>query len=198
MSHFSEFLKEALGEHSTQTHVAMLCKIVSFDPQKMKASVQPMQKGLPMIEHVPVALQKAGPFFIRVPFERDDIVVVVFADTIIDRQVNTGADAKEEGDRKHDLSDAIVVGGISPFNSPLPAEAGLVIAKKDLSAKIVIQPNGNIIVETNSNVNIDADGNVNIDCDVANISCGSGSITATDGFSITRHTDTVSESVVWE
>ena len=152
MSELHDFLKEEMDEQSEKTHVAMLCRIVSFDSQQMKASIQPMQKGLPMIENVPVALQKAGPFFIRVPFEKGDVVVVVFADKGIDTQINTGADAEEVGARKHDISDAIVVGGITPFNSPLPAEAGLVIAKKDLSAKVVIQEDNKIVVETNANI----------------------------------------------
>ena len=199
MSELHDFLKEEMDEQSERTHVAMLCRIVSFDSQQMRASIQPMQKGLPLIENVPVALQKAGPFFIRVPFEKGDVVVVVFADKGIDTQINTGADAEEMGERKHDLSDAMVVGGITPFNSPLPTEGGLVIAKKDLSAKVVIQENNNIIIETDGNVNIDADGQVNIDCDAANISCDSGSIEAsTDNFDVKRNTDAVTESVVWE
>ena len=154
MSEFSEMMNEILGEELTNTHVAMLCRIISFDSQQMKANIQPMQKGLPVIENVPVALQKAGPFFIRVPFEKGDIVVVVFADKGIDAQINTGEDAEETGERKHDLGDAIVVGGITPFNSPLPVEDGMVIAKNDLSAKIVIQDNNNIVIETSGVVNI--------------------------------------------
>ena len=154
MSEFSEMMNEILGEELTNTHVAMLCRIISFDSQQMKASIQPMQKGLPIIDNVPVALQKAGPFFIRVPFEKGDIVVAVFADKGIDAQINTGEDAEETGERKHDLGDAIVVGGITPFNSPLPVEDGLVIAKNDLSAKIVIQGNNNIVIQTSGVVNI--------------------------------------------
>ena len=204
MSELHDFLKEEMDEQSEKTHVAMLCRIISFDSQQMKANIQPMQKGLPLIENVPVALQKAGPFFIRVPFEKGDIVVVVFADKGIDTQINTGADAEEVGVRKHDISDAIVVGGIAPFNNPLPAEDGLVIAKNDLSAKIKIDEGKKIEIYTEGDLAIEAQS-VSIDCDDYTVDCGNytincetGSITAGGEFDITKNTDTAPESVVWE
>jgi len=197
MSEFSKLVEEYLDEQSLNTHVAMLCRVVSFDPQQMKASVQPMQKGLPLIENVPAAIQKAGPFFIRVPYVKGDIVIVVFSDVGIDDQINTGAEAHGKGQRKHCLDDAIIVGGISPFNVSLPAEDGLIIAKKDLSAKVVIKENNDIVIETSGNLGINADS-LALNADSFSLSTTSGSITATEGFDITKNTDTVPESAVFE
>lgn len=151
---FVEGLKKQIAE---SINCSLIARIIKFDPVKMVADIQP--EGLPMIVNVPVALQKAGPFFIRVPYEPGDMVVVVFSDVALDKSSKS----------RHRLDDAIVVGGIT--TGALPEEKGLVIAKKDMSIKIVIDESIELstidkdinLSTAQGNINISsASGNVNI------------------------------------
>ncbi len=149
-------LGKAMTEVEDSVHVAMLATIEKYDPEKMQATIKPIQKGIPIIQDVPVATLRGGPFFIRVPYQRGDTVVVVFTDRGIDDQIGTGSETQNTGTRKHALDDAIIVGGITPWNDPLPAghPNDVVIAKDDLSSKVVVQANNEIIIQTNANITL--------------------------------------------
>lgn len=158
----------------------MLGKIEKFDAETMKAEVSPMVKyknkdgsmeNRPLLIEVPVSFLKAGPFVIRPPYKPGDIVLVVFADEDIDNVLLSGDISEPNSTRVHSLDDAIVVGGIMPFNTILPGEHSedLIIAKDDFTTKIVIKDDGDIEMKGNNikldaanDVNIKAAGNVNI------------------------------------
>ena len=191
MSDVMRFVKGLKKQIASNTHVAMLATIVKFDPQSMKADIQPVQKGLPMIVDVPVALQKAGPFFIRVPYEPGDTVVVVFSDFALD-----GSSSAE-----HRIDDAIIVGGIA--GSGLTGEHGkdLLIMHKQGKAKIVISETGDIEMIANGNFSIKTDGAFVIDADAVAITAETLGATIDKGAGITRFPDDDDndpEDVVWE
>ena len=136
----------------------MLGKIEKFDAVTMKAEVSPMVKyknkdgsieNRPLLIEVPVSFIKAGPFVIRPPYKKGDIVLVVFADEDIDNVLLSGGGSEPNSKRKHSLDDAIVVDGIMPFTQTLPNEhiEDLVIAKDDFATKIVVKEDGEIIIQ---------------------------------------------------
>lgn len=159
-----------------------LGKIETFDPTAMKANVIPLVKSKdgnkPMLIEVPVSFIKAGPFVIRPPYKKGDIVLVVFADEDIDNVLLSGNISEPNSTRKHSLDDAIVVGGIMPFTQTLPDEhiEDLAIAKDDFSTKIVIKKDGdievkggNIKIDASENIDIEAAGNINIKGQLINL-----------------------------
>lgn len=139
----------------------MIARIEKFDASKMKADVLPLikthdNKEMSLLINVPVSLIRAGGFIIRPPYKRGDIVVVVFADRSIDNVLISGDVSSASDSRVHSLDDAIVVGSILPFTQTLPSEhsTDLVIAKEDLSSKIVLKDNGAIEIKSSKSITI--------------------------------------------
>jgi hypothetical protein len=157
---------------SARTHVALLAKVERFDPQLMKADIQPLQKGLPIILEVPVALHKAGPFFLRIPYCKGDVVVAIFADHALDGMIQSGKAGMPIDGRQHALDDAIIVGGITPWNSPLPAEHShdLLIAKNDLSLKIALSEEGLLLETDDQDIRLQTkSGNIHLSSVAGNV-----------------------------
>lgn len=193
MSEFIKFIDNMIEERISDLHTCMLGRIENFDPVKMKATVKPLLKrkfkgkqaeDLPLITEVPVSLLKAGPFYIRPPYQKGDIVLLVFSERALDNVIANGVGQDPESNRKHSLDDAIIISGIMPFNQSLPSEHGddLLIGKTDGSVKVVIKNNNDITVETKGNASIHADGSL--------------SITSGDDMTITKKLNTAPESVI--
>lgn len=148
-----DFFNKLSGNLVNGINSCMLGRIETFDASKMKANVIPLVKNKdgdkPMLIEVPVSFIKAGPFLIRPPYKKGDIVLVVFADEDIDNVLLSGNISEPNSTRKHSLDDAIIVGGIMPFTQTLPDEhiEDLVIAKDDFTTKIVVKEDGEIIIQ---------------------------------------------------
>lgn len=165
MSVGTSFFRDLMETRIAQIHTSAICRIVKFDSETMRATVQPLRKvmlangesvEMPIIEHVPVSCPRAGGFVIRPPYREGDVVLVVFVERAIDTIMQTGDVAEPTYRRKHDITDAIVVSALSPAPVPLPGDHGddLVIAKDDFSARIVMKTNGDIEIATSGSVNI--------------------------------------------
>lgn len=135
-------------------NTCMLGQIERFDPVEMSADVVLLPDG-DLIVDVPVGMQQTSDFFIRMPYQEGDIVLVVFAQRDIDG-IMRGGDATPS-QRMLSLDDAIIVCGINLFtDDPLPAaNAGdLVIGKRNGNAKIVLKQTNDDIAVTCSNFTI--------------------------------------------
>lgn len=172
MSEIVKFISDMIEQRLTNLHTCMLGRIERFDHQNMTANVQPLAKrkfvgkepqAMPLLINVPVSFLKAGAFFIRPPYKKGDLVLVVFTEQSLDGVSSC----------RHSLDDGVVVGGIS--TAPLPDEHGgdFVIAKDDFKVKIIIDMDDNISLETetgdlnfttkNGDINIGSiNGDVNI------------------------------------
>lgn len=148
-----EFMSGLTNGITAGINNCILGKIERFDGQSMKADIIPMVRssdgGASMLIEVPVSFIKAGPFLIRPPYKKGDVVVVMFADNDIENVLLSGEISDPNSNRKHSLDDAIAIGSIMPFTKTLPDEhlSDLVIAKDDFSSKIVIKESGDIIIE---------------------------------------------------
>lgn len=152
-SEFREFVNEMAGEQVEGVHTSAIARIETFDPETMKADVTLVQSGEEVFE-VPVSFISAGEFFIRPPYKKGELVMVVFAESSIDEVITTGEQRKARAKDKHNISDAMVIQGVKPFNAKLPFQHSddLVIAKRDYSSKIVLKKNGEVVIESNSNI----------------------------------------------
>ncbi len=165
MSDGISFLEGLIEERLAHLHTAMPARVESFDPVKMRATVQPLFrrkfKGqgairMPLLLDVPVAFIRAGGFVIRPPFRKGDIVLVVFSERAIDNVIYAGEEADPGINRKHALDDAIVVGGLLPsvakqedgtaveLGLPDTNAADLVLGKEDFTSVLVMNSSGDI------------------------------------------------------
>jgi hypothetical protein len=113
------------GQQAENISVAMPCKVISFDPSKLTASVQPLLKltaAQPApIQSVPVIGQKVRfemdignglqefDTIMRPALEPGDTVYVVCADAEI-KNTLTGQVAAPDSGRRHSRNDAVIVG----------------------------------------------------------------------------------------
>lgn len=139
----------------------MLCKIDSFDAVRMKANIIPLLRDkngedLQLLIEVPVMMLKAGPFIIRPPYNKGDIVIVVFADGDIENVLLSGDVSNRNSKREHSLDDAMILGGVMPFIEDMPSSNtnDLVIGKRDLSSSIILKEDGDIEIKASGDVNI--------------------------------------------
>lgn len=149
-----EFFNQMRKSLRAETNTCLIGRVENFDPVKMKADVQPLvldEKGeqLPMLVDVPVQLFRAGGFIIRPPYTKGDLVYVACAQHDIDDVIMTGRVSNQANTRQHDLTDAVVIGGLHPFSEDLPAahSEDMLIATESMSAKIVITKDGSINLE---------------------------------------------------
>ncbi len=100
-----DFFNKLSGNLVNGINSCMLGRIETFDASKMKANVVPLVKNKdgnkPMLIEVPVSFIKAGPFLIRPPYKKGDIVLVVFADEDIDNVLLSGNISEPNSTRKH-------------------------------------------------------------------------------------------------
>jgi hypothetical protein len=158
----SQFFDRMLSNFRSSIHTCLIGRIERFDPVKMQADVQPLfydeqnHAPMPLLLSVPVAPQKAGGFFIRMPYKKGDLVVVVCAQQDIDEITLKGEMKQHNSGRKHDLSDAIVVCGFHPFSLKLPEEhkEDLLFATEDMKAKFVITKDRQILIHAENGVQI--------------------------------------------
>jgi Phage protein Gp138 N-terminal domain len=141
---FNKFQNNMVGSLNT----CLMGQIVRFDPERMAADVSLLPDG-DLIIDVPVAIQQTKDFYIRVPHQVGDTVLVVFCQRDIDGIMH--GDSATPSQRMLSLDDAIVIGGINLYkDGMLPsANAGdLVIGKKNGGSKIVLNQNNNNIEVT--------------------------------------------------
>ena len=139
MSDSVDFVRGLKKQISENLRVSSLATIVSFDPVAMKANVQPLEPGLPLISDCPVAFPHSSDYFVRVPLKPGDQVMVVFNDYALDGSSKA----------RHRIDDAVVIAGINLSGAPADHSEDLVIAKKDMTVKIVINDQG-VTVESQS------------------------------------------------
>lgn len=175
MSEAIKFFDGLVGEMTHNIHTCMLGKINKFDHKKMEAEVILLHKRrlsngeskeYPIIYKVPVAFFYANDFFIRPPYKKGDLVVVVFADSEIDKILMSGEKESSNSERRHALTDAIVIGGWNKPTDELPISDAnsndMVISNKDTSFSIVIQKDGAIEFKSNKSIDIKSDEGVTI------------------------------------
>lgn len=132
----AELLRGAIDRRLSGLRTAMPGQVVSFDGATGKAKVQPIiddiapdgqiESGervvekLPIINDVPVLMFGAGGggHKIRFALRPGDIVLLIVCSSSIDKWLSAGKGGDPLDDRHHDLSDAVAIPGLLPFNDP--------------------------------------------------------------------------------
>jgi hypothetical protein len=187
--------RTAIENELTNARVATPGIIISFDPVRQTASVQPaitenVQVGdgpasavsLPILTDVPVQFPRAGGYSLTFPVKPGDECLLVFCDMCIDGWWQSGGVQDQMEKRRHDLSDAMAILGITsvPQAVALYSEESVMLRNEDKTAFVEIQDNEDINVTTAADVNITAAMNINISAaaDVSIVAGGNMNLTA--------------------
>ena len=113
-------------------HTALPGIIQSYDPEKKKADIRPALKRkfiddrpdeeLNLITDVPIAFLQTNNFIFSIPLQKGDEVLLIFSERSLDKWLKSGATISPDDPRKFDLSDAIAIPILKPFETGKQAD----------------------------------------------------------------------------
>lgn len=155
------------------TNTLLVGKIINYYPESQRADVLPLQELRVRDEWVkpsqildcPVLFQNTGDFYVRNPYKPEDIVLLGFNKYSIDNALIDGEIRQPEHERTFELSDCIVLGGLSLINQEYIDKENVsdfMLDCKNVKTKIRITPNGDIFIDDSANITISNKGNIKI------------------------------------
>lgn len=178
--------RAAAFNNAAQLRVAIPGIVESFDAAKQTVSVQPaitenIQAGeeaakatpLPVLTDIPICFPRAGGYSLTLPIKKGDECLLVFADMCIDGWWQSGGVQDQMETRRHDLSDAFAIIGVtsqsrkindySPGNMQIRTDDGSIIIELDNEkGDVNVQCKGNFSVKATGDVKIEGANGVNI------------------------------------
>lgn len=160
----------------SEVHTCLPAKIVKYDYETQKATVQPLikkvylddeEESLPLIVNVPVIWPRTQKTSLTFPIEVDDYVMLLFSERSLELFLEMGKEQKPGDTRMFDLTDAIAIPGLYPFSAKgLATNNDDVLLVYDKSS-VRIKRNGDfeIIGEKDSLFTLKGDSTVEIDGD---------------------------------
>ena len=133
---FQDVLRLAIDSRIAGIHTALPAKILDYDHETQKARVQPLIKkayldgkveSLPVVDHVPVIWPRTtgvdgATVSFTFPVRQDDLCLLLFAERALENWLTAGGEQEPGDPRKHDLTDAVALMGLSPFTLESKAE----------------------------------------------------------------------------
>lgn len=126
----SEVVQSIAQASVDRVNVALPARVIVFDPATLQVKAQPVVqlldrdgnlRAMPVIGGVPVHYPGGAGFTIVYPIAPGDIVTLLFCSQSIEDWLASGTDAVPPGSsRRHSLSDAIAIPGLTPFTVPNP------------------------------------------------------------------------------
>lgn len=144
-------------------HTCLPGRIESYDYTVQKASIQPLLNKvfsngdivqMPILNNVPVMFPRAGGASLTFPVVKGDTVLLVFSERSLDNWKGTGGIVSPEDPRKFDLSDAVAIVGLYPFNENSPATNNEDVLLTYKNSSITIKVTGDVVVNTSNKVAI--------------------------------------------
>ena len=178
--------RAAAFNNAAQLRVAIPGIVESFNVEKQTVSVQPavtenIQVGseatkavkLPILTDIPICFPRAGGYCITLPISKGDECLLVFADMCIDGWWQSGGVQDQMETRRHDLSDAFAIIGVtsqprkvndySSENMQIRTDDGGIIIELDKkSSGVNVQCSGDFKVQAAGDVKIEGANGVNI------------------------------------
>lgn len=172
----SKLMKKLIDQELKELHVALPAKIEKYDPETMIAEITLLSKKIlndeevtiPKIIEVPVGHLNAGPFVIRPPYQKGDVVQVLFNERALDKLLITGDPEGVKYKRKHTFDDAVVIKGLkTEQESKLNSNYGqdLLFENQEANSRIVMMKDGSLLAETNGDTDIKTTANTTIQTD---------------------------------
>jgi hypothetical protein len=159
------------GENvAANLRVAIPGIVTKFDKATQTVSVQPAisenvrigqgeakPTNLPLLTDVPIAFPRAGGYCLTFPAKKGDECLLVFSDMCIDGWWQSGGIQNQMETRRHDLSDAIAILGITSVPQAVSGYSGdsVMLRNEEKSSFVEIDGEGNINI-TSPSVNITA------------------------------------------
>ena len=161
----SVLLRQLMEARLERVHTWLPAKIVSFDPERLRATVEPTIKKVvgpdgnetklpyPLILEVPVDVIKTENFIIRPPYAKDDPVTIGFYERSVEEILRDIEQRDPKFSRKHHLKDAIVVQGrmTDKEGKVRPAPAcwvdELIIHRRETGTVVRITKEGDIVIQ---------------------------------------------------
>lgn len=138
---WAQVMREAIDARLLEVNTSMPGLIVSFDPGTGLAVVQPSFKRkfnyekeavtLPQITNVPVVFPRGGGASIVFDLQKDDPVLLIFAQRSMDAWISSGGIVDPKDPRKHGISDAVAYPGLYDKTKPASADKIQIEFKKD-------------------------------------------------------------------
>jgi hypothetical protein len=163
---------------AAKLRVAMPGIIQSFNPANQTATVQPAvtenirlgqgeakPTNLPLLTDVPAVFPRAGGYCLTFPVKAGDECLLVFSDMCIDGWWQSGGVQDQVETRRHDLSDAQAILGITSVPKAVKgySDNSLMLRNDDKDSFFQILDGGKTINITGAeNINITGAGNVNV------------------------------------
>jgi len=192
---FASVLTDAIKAQIRALHTSTPGVVLSYDAAQKRAQVRPVLRArfsdgetrqAPTITGVPVAFPRGGGFQISWGLAEGDTGLLIFGERSIDDWLALGGDDVEPTSRRtYDLSDAVFLPGIEPFNG---AQSGagadqLVIESGDFSVRLD-ESAGEVVIAGpgGSELKIDAGGNATVNAaDNATVNAAAISISGSFG-----------------
>jgi hypothetical protein len=160
----SDIITNTIQANLNNLHTALPGIIIAFDPATNKARIQPalnkkflndsQGNPLPILENVPVMFPGGGSFNITFPINEGDYVLLIFIERSIDLWKSVGGQVTPNDPRKFNLSDAIAIPGLQPFNGDFSNNISGDFSITYAGSKIIIHANGDIEISTANKVAI--------------------------------------------
>lgn len=128
----SEVIRDAINARLGEVWTATVGRVQSYDAVKQTVDVLPVirrplqaadgqvgHEDLPVIPNVPVLHMRAGGFFVHLPVEKDDTVLLIFTSDSFQMWRESGSVVNPGDLRRHSLSNAIAIPGVFPATQPL-------------------------------------------------------------------------------
>lgn len=161
----SQVLSTAIESYIDDLTIALPCRVLSYDPAKQTAKLQPEIKksvlntkdeldseSLPALPNVPVAFPRAGDWFLSMPVAVGDKMYVIFSSRSISEWRKTGAESLPEDQRVHPLNGAVAIpGNLYPDSQALGnVHANDLVIGKDTGARIYVKDDEIHLYEENA------------------------------------------------
>lgn len=150
---FNDVLIKIIRKEVGNIHTSIPAIVEEYDVSKLTAVVKPLIRkryedgdtlAMPRIYNVPIIFPRTNNFSFTFPINKGDQVLLVFSERSLDEYLFLGGEQTPQDPRAFDLSDAIAIPGLFPFEQGnLPSNNDDVqIAYK--STSITIKANGDI------------------------------------------------------
>ena len=144
-------IRQAILYQLNNIHTALPAQFVSYDYTTQKATVQPTLNKvwadgtttqLPEMVNVPVIFPNSGGASITFPINQGDTCLLVMLERSMDDWISQGGLVNPNDPRTFDLSDAVAIPGLLPFNSTFPTRTN--------NTDLILQYAGSSITITNT------------------------------------------------
>lgn len=171
----SETIRQAIDYYMAHIHTCLPGEIHTYDAKTQKAAVKPLIRqvfyngktiSMPIVVNVPVIFPRSGKSGIKFPIATGDKVLLLFAESSMERWLSSGNEVDPGVNRRFDMSDGIAIPGLYPVsgnqfgaddeqedfilvhqNSKIKIKKDDTIKLDNQKASVEIQPDGKVVIK---------------------------------------------------